>query len=105
MSGFCRYEVLLPLEFNDGQPVPEELIGITQKEIRERFGAAPQDPKPIKGQWKHDGQVFREKLARIWVDVEDSAENRQFFVELKERLKKRFQQLDIWISKHPVELL
>ena len=105
MKEYCRYEILLPLQFNDGESVPEELIADTQRGIRKRFDAAPQDPEPVKCQWKHNGQVFREKLARIWVAVEDTPENRQFFVEFKERLKERFQQLDIWLSKHPIELL
>ncbi len=24
-----RYEILLPLRFNDGQPVPDDLVGMT----------------------------------------------------------------------------
>jgi len=39
------------------------------------------------------------------VDAEDTPENRQFFIELKERLKQRFQQLDIWLTVHPIEVL
>ena len=39
MSVSRRYEILLPLRFNDGQPVPDELIGDTLSEIEGRFGA------------------------------------------------------------------
>ena len=31
---FRRYEMLLPLRFNDGQPVPDELIADTLIELR-----------------------------------------------------------------------
>jgi len=34
-----RYEVLLPLRFNDGQPVPDDLVADTLLELEQRFGA------------------------------------------------------------------
>ena len=44
-------------------------------------------------------------MARVFVDVEDTAENRQFFVRLKARLKNRFQQKDIWLTTYPIEVI
>ena len=41
----------------------------------------------------------------MFVEVEDTAENRQFFVRLKQRLKNRFQQKDIWLTTYPIELI
>ena len=35
---FRRYEILLPRQFNDGKPIPYELIGETIRELRQRFG-------------------------------------------------------------------
>ena len=34
MSNSRRFEILLPLKFNDGQPVPWELIGETLQELK-----------------------------------------------------------------------
>jgi hypothetical protein len=34
-----RYEILLPLRFNDGQPVPDELVADTLLELEQQFGA------------------------------------------------------------------
>jgi len=48
---------------------------------------------------------YRDQLNRIFVDAEDSEENRQFFIDLRTRLKSRFQQLDIWLTVHPIEIL
>ena len=42
---------------------------------------------------------------RVLVDVEDTARNRQFFVRLKDRLKSRFQQKDIWLTTYPIEVI
>jgi hypothetical protein len=32
-----RFEILLPLRFNDGKPVPNELIADTLLELRQKF--------------------------------------------------------------------
>ena len=42
---------------------------------------------------------------RVFVDVPDEPGARQFFAEYKERLKGRFQQLDIWMTTYAVEVL
>jgi hypothetical protein len=41
----------------------------------------------------------------VFVDVADELESRQFFVEFKEKLKARFQQLDIWLTTYLIEVL
>jgi len=42
---------------------------------------------------------------RLFIDVADAQQNREFFVQFKERLKTRFQQLDIWLTSYPIEVL
>ena len=42
---------------------------------------------------------------RLFADVPDTQENRQWFIEFKERLKRDFQQIDIWMITHPIEVL
>jgi hypothetical protein len=37
--------------------------------------------------------------------VVDESAARDFFVSLKEKLKRRFQQLDIWITSYPIEVI
>jgi hypothetical protein len=37
MSALRRYEILLPLLFNDGRRVPENLLAQTFTELRARF--------------------------------------------------------------------
>ena len=34
-----RFEILLPLRFNDGQPVLDELVADTLLELEQQFGA------------------------------------------------------------------
>ncbi len=91
-STLRRFEILLPLRFNDGLPVPDELVGQTIQELRQQFRAAsPQKRKRSTATGgKHQTEVFRDELVRVFVDVADSGENRAFFVAYKEQLKARF---------------
>jgi hypothetical protein len=101
---FRRFEILLPLRFNDGRPVPPELIEDSLTELRARF-AESVETQTTRGTWKHDEQVYRDELFRMYVDVPDLPEHRAFFIALKETLKTRFQQIDIWMTTYPIELL
>jgi hypothetical protein len=105
MSASRRYEILLPLQFNDGQPVPDALRGDVLLELRRRFGAVTWETQTIRGAWEDAGRLYRDDLMRVIVDVPDTSDNRQFFREFKERLKPRFRQLDIWMTTHLVEVI
>src|SRR5260370_17465875 len=104
-NAFRRYEILLARQFKDGSHSPEALIIETVLEVESQFGAVSSETQIIRGYWQHEGQPHRDELARIFVDVPDTQENRQFFQEFKERLKTRFRQIDIWMTTHPIEIL
>ena len=104
-NSFRRYEILLPRQFNDGQPVPDELMADTALDLRKQFDAVSTETQVIRGLWAHQGQSYRDELSRLFVDVPDTAEAQQFFREFKERLKVRFHQLDIWMTSHPIDVI
>jgi hypothetical protein len=104
-SSLRRYEILLPLRFNDGNPVPDELVGQTILDLRQRFHAISSESQVIRGYWQHQGEEFRDELVRLFVDVADTAENQAFFVNYKELLKARFRQLDIWMTTPPIDVI
>ena len=101
----CRYEVYLPLQFNDRKPVPESLIWQTVEEIETRFSGVSWNAKIVRSYWQDQGAVFPDNNTLLLLDVPDLAENRAFFMELKERLKNRFQQSEILITSYPVDLI
>ena len=105
MSAYCRFEILLPLAFNDGQQVPREVLAEIAIEIQRRFGGVSWESQAIEGIWRQGGVEYRDRLNRLFVDAEDTEENRQFFIGFKSRLKSRFQQIDIWLTVHPIEIL
>jgi hypothetical protein len=74
-------------------------------ELREKFGAASYETQTIRGQWQHQGVSYQDELVRVFADVEDTPENRQFFLNIKPRLKSRFEQIEIWLTSHPIDVL
>ena len=104
-KSFRRYELLLPRQFNDQQPVPDDLIADTLVDLRQQFGAVSSETQIIRGVWEFAGETHRDELVRVFVDVSDSPENRQFFVDYKEQLKARFRQIDIWMTTYPIEVV
>ena len=91
MSAYCRFEILLPLEFNDGRPVPREFLAEAAVEVQRRFGGVSWESQVVEGIWRQGEVEYRDRLNRLFVDAEDTEENRQFFIGLKARLKSRFQ--------------
>ncbi len=100
-----RYEMLLPLRYNDGRAVEDEKIYQTREELVARFDAVALQPGVVQGTWIHEGVRYEDDLRRVVVDVEDVPETRQFFLNYKPVLCERFQQLEIYIASYPIEIL
>lgn len=100
-----RYEILLPLVYNDGKEIEKEKFFQTNQELVVRFGATTTDTIMASGSWVYEGVIYKDKLIRIRVDAEDSEEVRKFFKDYKEVLKQRFQQIDIWITGYYIDVI
>ena len=74
---FERYEILLPLNYNDGTLIEPEKFQETRRELVEQFGALTMDAPATDA----------------------------FFRDFKERLKERFRQIEIWMTAYPIRLL
>ena len=59
----------------------------------------------MRGAWEHQGAIYEDNLTRFYVDVPDLPQHREFFREFKETLKGRFEQLEIWITSHPLDVI
>jgi hypothetical protein len=79
MPLFKRYEVLLPVRYNDGTPIEEEKFQRTWLEARQQFGGLTIDLHPLRGIWVHEEIVYEDELIRLVLDVEDTPENRDWF--------------------------
>ena len=103
-SKWRRFEVLLPLQFNDGRDVPPEWLADAVLEIVDQFGAAGYETQKVEGHWRHGGVLYRDNLVRVVVDVPDSAINRRWVREFKSRWKGRLEQLELWVVSFRIEV-
>ena len=103
-SNWRRFEVLLPLQFNDGTEVPAEWLAEAVFEVVDHFGAASYETQKVEGHWRGAGVLYRDDLVKIVVDVTDLSENRQWFRDFKDRWKARLDQLDLWMVSYQIDV-
>ena len=103
-SKWRRFEVLLPLQFNDGREVPSEWLAEALLEIVDHFGAASYETQKVEGHWRHSGVLYRDNLVTVVVDVPDTTKNRQWMRQFKSRWKTRLEQLELWMVSYRVEI-
>ncbi len=53
-----RYEILLPLLYNDGTKIEKEKFLIINEELLDKFGATTTDSTKIVGRWLYQNQLF-----------------------------------------------
>ena len=105
MSSRRRYEILLPIRYNDGAPVEPDKFYQTQEELVAAFGALTTSPELLRGVWMREGQRFEDEHLRVVVDVEATPDTRAFFARFKEQLKSRFRQVDVWVVSYEIEVV
>ena len=103
-SRWRRYEVLLPLRFNDGAEIPPEWRADAVLEIVDHFGAASYESQHVEGHWRDKGIDYQDSLVRLVVDVPDTAANRRWMKAFKERWRIKFKQLELWLISHPIKI-
>jgi hypothetical protein len=70
-----RFEILLPLFYNDGRPIEKEKFLQTDEELVQRFGATSTDTVVVRGRWLYQSTVYQDQLIRVRLDLEDKPDN------------------------------
>ena len=99
-----RYEVMLPLQFNDGSEIPAALRGEAVLDIVNHFGGASYQSQPIEGHWVHEGTHYQDNHARLVVDVPDTVKNRKWMKQFKARWKEQMNQLELWMVSYRIDI-
>lgn len=101
-----RIEIILPLKYNNGQLVEISKFLETKRELIERFGGRT-GLTTTSGAWKSPstGNIVDEFVTGFFVVAPDTNETREFLRDYKEILKERFNQEDIMITCHLIELI
>jgi len=100
-----RYEILLPLRYNDQTLVEEEKFFETEQDLIDQFGAVSVDWVVVSGKWIYQNVTYHDRLVRLRIDVPDSAATRSFIRSYKQTLKKRFRQKDVWITVQDLRII
>ena len=103
-SKWRRFEVLLPLQFNDGSDVPAELLAEAVLEIVDHFGAASYETQKVEGHWRYGGVLIRDNLVKLVVDAPDVVSNRRWMKQYKELWRSRLEQVELWMVSYAVEV-
>lgn len=103
-SKLRRFEILLPLQFNDGRDISPELLAEAVLEIVEKFGAASYETQRVEGHWRHQEVLYRDSLAKVVVDVPDTEENRDWLRQFKTRWKEKLEQIDLWLVSYIIDV-
>jgi hypothetical protein len=100
-----KVEILVPIFYNNGTNVEAEKYRILFEELVKQFGAvSSEDNNVINGYWinPQDNKAYADKNKVYWIIVPDTEENRQYFVNLQNKLESVFKQESILIYFTPV---
>ena len=96
-------EIYLPLDFNDGRPIPESKYVSIQQELLNRFGGVTSVQRnfPLQGVWQSGTDIYHDRV--VVFSVMDFREETQleclrYLERLKGRLKKKLDQLEVLIT-------
>ena len=96
-----KYDIYLPLRYNDGRQIEDEKFDQVDNVLYERFGGLTAILRefPLRGLWGGESEAYRDLiLIYTTIDFEPSESTTQFFEEYKEILKSQFQQEEILIT-------
>lgn len=100
-----KAEILVPIFYNNGTNVEAEKYRILFEELVKQFGAvSSEDNNVINGYWinPQDNKAYADKNKVYWIIVPDTEENRQYFINLQNKLESLFKQESILIYFTPV---
>ena len=96
-------EIYLPLDYNDGRPIPESKYVALQQQPLNRFGGVTsvQRQFPLHGTWQSGRETYQDRVVVFTVmdfQARTQFETIRYLERLKGRLKKTFNQLEILIT-------
>jgi len=102
-----KYEIYLPLKYNDGSEIEAEKIKQIREDLIAVFGAltVSSQSAPYQGSWKYGGVDFIDDIIKIEIIAGSDRKTERFFKEFKERLKRLLKQIDILITAQTIRTI
>jgi hypothetical protein len=96
-----RYDLYLPLTYNNGRPIPDALFDEVERRLLERFGGVTSQQRefPLRGIWLGQTQLFFDQvIVMTTLDFRRHGSAR-FLAQLKKDLLRQFDQLEILLTE------
>jgi hypothetical protein len=99
-----RFELLVPLFYNDGAPIESEHVDRVLSDLREQFGAYRYQPTaPYEGEWidvqpEQAPTIYRDRLLLLTVDTDREESVVQWFAHFKQNLAETLRQIEIYVA-------
>src|SRR5262249_15112007 len=90
--------------YNDGRLIEPDKFDRPAEELCDHFGGVTEDTVRITGTWKYGGTRYPDELLRMRVATHDPSPHAVLQIQ-KEVWKNRFDQIDIWITAHEIEII
>jgi len=102
-----KYEIYLPLKYNNGGEIEAEKIKQIREELIAVFGAltVSSQSAPYQGTWKYGGVDFIDDIIKIEIITSGDRKTERFFRDFKERLKRILKQIDILITTQNIRTI
>ena len=102
-----RYEIYLPLFYNDGREIEPEKFDQIERELVERFGGVTsvQRQFPLRGVWRGQQKTYLDLIMIFTVLDFSGTDVQDFFASYKEALKSRFCQEEVLVTMHELTVL
>ena len=105
MSPMLEYELYVPLHYNDGRRIDPEKLKALKRRLVDKFGGLTHFQQENEGLWKIGDHTFRDRVEILRVLVNDEADARKYFTELKADLTREWEQQDFLIVTRQVSAL
>jgi uncharacterized protein YnzC (UPF0291/DUF896 family) len=102
-----KYEIYLPLKYNDGKEIEPEKIKQIREELIAMFGAITVSSRssPYQGTWKYGGVEYIDDIIRVEIVTSADKVTKKFLKDFKERIRKSLRQVDILITTHGIQVI
>ena len=94
-----KYEIHLPLSYDDGEPIQQEKIRLVHEELVAVFGSFA---VPDRRAWKYDGVKYVE-IVKIEIITTGDKVPKKRLKDFKKRFNEPLQQIDILITTHGIQ--
>ena len=102
-----KYEIYLPLKYNDGREIEPDKFKQIREELITVFGAVTVSSQsaPYQGTWKYGGVDFIDDIIKIEIIAGADRRTQRFLRDFKTRLKRLLDQIDILITAQDIRTL